>query len=120
MTAKQQKAIAALLSEPTIAGAAAKVGINEVTLHRWLHDATFNDVYRAARREAVSQAVARLQQFSSGAVFVLATVMADKGTPPSTRVIAAKAIIEYAIKAVELGDIEQRLAALEEAYVRQR
>jgi hypothetical protein len=110
---KQHKAIAALLSEPTIAGAAARVGVNETTLHRWLSDSAFNDVYRQARCEAVGQAVARLQQFSSGAVYVLATVMADKHTPPSTRVIAAKAVIEYAIKAVELEDLEARIAALE-------
>ena len=113
LTHKQHKAIAALLSEATIASAAAKVGITESTLYRWLQDDTFNEAYRQARREAVGQAVARLQQLSSSAVFVLASVMADKATPPSTRVIAAKAIIEYALQAVQLEDLQARVEALE-------
>ncbi len=63
----------------------------------------------------MGQAVARLQHMSTHAVTVLATVMADKTTPPSTRVMAAKSILEFAIRAVELEDLEARLAVLEQA-----
>jgi len=34
---KQETVIAALLTEPTHAAAAAKAGVSEATLHRWLH-----------------------------------------------------------------------------------
>jgi transposase-like protein len=115
LTARQEKAIAALLSEATIAKAAEKIGVNESTLRRWLDDAAFETAYRQARREAVGQAIARLQQLSSSAVLVLAQLMADRTAPASVRLHAAKAILEFAIKAVELEDIEVRLAALEEA-----
>ena len=54
---KQDTAIGALLSRPTISAAAESVGIGESTLRRWLKDRDFLAAYRAARREAVSQAV---------------------------------------------------------------
>ena len=114
LTAKQQKALAALLSEPTIEKAAAKVGVGERTLYTWLGESAFGDAYRTARREAVGQAIARLQQVSGGAVAVLVNVMANPDTPPATRVAAAKTVLETAIKAVELEDLAARLAALEQ------
>jgi phenylpyruvate tautomerase PptA (4-oxalocrotonate tautomerase family) len=115
LTARQHKAIAALLTEPTITAAATKVGIGERTLHTWLGEGPFVDAYRGARREAVTQAVARLQQVSTAAVAVLVQVMADKKTAPGTRVSAAKTVLDMAIRAVELEDISARLEALERA-----
>ena len=115
LTARQHKAIAALLTEPTITAAATKVGIGERTLHTWLSERPFVDAYRTARREAVTQAVARLQQVSTAAVAVLVQVMADKKTPAGTRVVAAKTVLDMAIRAVELDDISARLEALEQA-----
>ena len=114
LTPKQQKALAALLSEPTILAAADKVGVNERTLHRSLEEPAFETAYRTARREAVRQAVARLQQVSTHAVTVLVTVMASKETPPATRVAAAKTVLEMAVRAVELEDLAARLDALEQ------
>ena len=113
LTPKQHKAIAALLAEPTIAQAADKVGIGERTLYTWLDDTAFADCYRAARRDAVGQAVARLQQASSDAVTVLVGIMNDTETPRSIRVASAAKVLDTAIKAVELEDLEARIAALE-------
>ena len=39
--------------------------------------------------------------------------MIDPGTPPSVRVRAAEAIFNHAAKAIEIEDIEARVAALE-------
>ena len=119
ITSKQEKAIAALLSEATITTAATKIGVTEGTLHKWLKDPAFVEAYRAARRDAVAQAVARLQQVSSAAVAVLVQVMADRGTMASVRVAAASKILDYAIKAVELEDIAARLDALEQLNARE-
>ena len=115
LTPKQQKALAALLTEPTILAAADKVGVNERTLHRWLEERAFETAYRTARREAVTQAIARLQQVSTHAVTVLVNVMVSKDTPPATRAAAAKTVLETAIKAVELEDLAARIEALEHA-----
>ena len=113
LTPKQQKALAALLAEPTIPAAAAKLGMGESTLHKWLKDPAFGDAYREARREAVGQAIARLQHVSSAAVSVLMQVAADKSAPASARVSAASKILDMALRAVELEDLENRLSALE-------
>ena len=114
LTAKQHKAIAALLSEPTIGGAAAKVGIGERTLYAWLADPEFAQAYRGARVEAVRQAMGRLQQVASESVQVLIEVMNNPAERGATRIVAAKAVLETAFKAVELEDLEASVTALEE------
>lgn len=113
MTRKQEIAISNLLKLPTVSEAAEATGIGERTLWRWLRDPSFQEAYRKARREAVSQAVARLQRETSQAVEALATVMRDDEAPATSRVSAARAILELAIKAIELEDIEARVAELE-------
>jgi len=117
LTAKQEKAIAALLTEGSVAAAATKAGIATSTLFGWLRDPAFDTAYRAARREAVGHAIARLQQLSTDAVAVLATVMADKNTPASVRVTAAAKLLDMALRAVEIEDLEARIDQLEQRYV---
>jgi hypothetical protein len=41
--------------------------------------------------------------------------MVDPNTPASTRVRAADSVLDHAAKAIEIEDIEVRVAALEEA-----
>lgn len=111
---KQAAAIAALLAQRTIAEAAHQVGVGERTLLRWLQeDAPFQTAYHAARRHVVQHAIAQVQQATSTAVATLGTIMQDATATASARVSAAKAVLETAIKGVELEDVEARLAALE-------
>jgi hypothetical protein len=65
---KQEEAIAALLSHRSIDEAAQAIHIAPKTLLRWLQLTEFHAAYRKARRAAVSQSVARLQQATSAAV----------------------------------------------------
>jgi hypothetical protein len=113
LTAKQEKAIAALLSEPTMKSAAQLVKVSEITLIRWLREDAFRDAYQEARREATKQAIARLQQASSEAVDTLRDVMNSGTAQPGARVSAAKTVLELSIKAVEIEDMAQRLSELE-------
>ena len=115
LTRKQENAIAALLSEPTLPAAADKVGVNEVTLWRWLHRSDFLEAYRSARREVVSQATAQLQRVSMVAVSTLAKIMVDPEAPASARVAAARITLDMAFRSVELEDLESRITALEES-----
>jgi hypothetical protein len=110
---KHEQAISALLTQPTLAEAATTVGVGEATLRRWLQQESFQAAYRQARREAVSQAVAHVQRVSGEAVETLRTIMHDDRKPSSARVTAARVILELAIKAVELEDLEVWIAALE-------
>jgi len=68
---KQEAVIAALLTEPTHAAAAATAGVSEATLHRWLLLPEFQAAYRKARRAAVESAIGRLQQRAGKAVETL-------------------------------------------------
>ena len=61
LSRKQEKLIADLLTEPTHAAAAARAGVSEATLHRWLHTPWFQAAYRRARRGVVETAIGRLQ-----------------------------------------------------------
>ena len=108
---QQEAAIAALLAEPTIEAAAARVGIGEATLRRWLAAPPFRDEYRAARRQVVEAAIGRLQATATGAVDALARNLACG--VPAVEVGAAKAILDQATRAVELLDLVERVERLE-------
>jgi transposase len=114
ITQRQERAIAVLIASPTIREAAESLRVNEVTLYRWLREREFQAAYRQARREVVAQAVARLQEACSTAVNTLIEVMGDGEAPCSSRVTAAKSVLELAFKAVELEDLDARVTALEE------
>ena len=110
---KQDTAIGALLSRPTISAAAESVGIGESTLRRWLKDRDFLAAYRETRREAVSQAVGQLQAACSVAVVALTDISKDVNCPASARVSAARTVLEMALKGVELEDLAVRVEELE-------
>ncbi len=116
LSAKQERGIAALLSEASIAAAAVQIGVTERTVYRWLEDPTFVEAYRQARQHVVQQSLVRVQALTSNAVRVLEAVMTEAGVPPGTRLAAAKVALEYAVKAVELEDLTARLSRLEQLY----
>ena len=112
-TSRQEKAIIALLNEPTTKDAAEAAGVSEVTLWRWLQNPEFRASYMEVRRIAVQRAIARTQAATSEAVDTLREVMSDKSARGSERISAAKAILDYAMKGIELEDHERRLMELE-------
>ena len=75
----------------------------------------FDAAYRQARRLAYGQSIARLQQATSAASSTLLKIMVDSNSPPSCRLRAADSVLSHAAKAIEIEDIEARVAALEEA-----
>jgi hypothetical protein len=108
---KQEALIAALLTEPTHAAAAARTGVGEATLHRWLRRPAFRDAYRAARRRVLEAALSRLQQSAGKAVEALERNLACGN--PAHEVRAALGILDQAVKAAELLDLAERLEELE-------
>jgi transposase-like protein len=113
--AKREAAILALLTARSIEDAARTAGVPPRTLHRWLQEPEFDAAYRKARRAAYGQATARLQQATSAAVSTLLKIMVDTNAPPSTRVRAADSVLDHAKQAIEIEDVEVRVAALEQA-----
>jgi hypothetical protein len=103
LTRKQEALIAALLTESTHAAAAAKAGIGEATLYRWLRLPVFQAAYRRARRELVEGAVGRIQAAAGQAVDTLLAVAKD-GAKDGDRVRAAVALLDHALR--ELADAD--------------
>lgn len=119
LTDKQAAFLPALLSYPTIKEACFSSGISEATAWRWLSsDSKFREQYRLARRQVVEHVIVRIQTDAASAAKVLRDVADDREASASARVSAAKAIIELAVKAVEIGDVEARLEALEQHIVK--
>ncbi len=115
LSPKQEKAILALLQEPTIAKAAKAAEVGERTLHRWLSDSEFGTAYRKARREAIGHAIALTQHYAPLAVNTLATIMADASTPAHARVTAASTPLKFGREGIELDDLAARVETLEGA-----
>lgn len=115
LTARQQSAIAVLLLCPTIRGASEKSGVPESSLYRWLRSPLFQEAYREAREASLQQAISTLQSATGAAVSVMLSLMANTKTAASVRLASARSVLEYAFKAKEMQEIEERLQALEEA-----
>jgi hypothetical protein len=116
LNARQHRAISGLLSEPSIRQAAKAADVPEKTLFNWLKEPAFDAAYRAARRDSVQQATARLQFATSAAVSVLCQLMTRDTVHASIRLSAAKTILELSFKSIEIDDLAARLEALEQAH----
>jgi hypothetical protein len=112
---KMEQAIAAMLTQPNLDAAARTSGVGATTLLRWQKLPEFQKAYREARRAAFGQSISRLQQASSAAVSTLLKIMVDPSAPPSTRVRAADSVLDHSKQAIEIEDIDVRVAALEQA-----
>ena len=113
LTPKQEKALAALLSEPTATAAAETANIALSTLMRWLNEPSFAAAYKMARERILETTLTALQSASGQAVITLRDVLTDATARAGEKVSAAKAIIEFALKAREVLEVEERLKALE-------
>jgi hypothetical protein len=114
---KKEEAIVALLTQRNIEEAAKSVGVAPNTLLNWMKNPEFDTAYRAAKRAAYGQAVARLQQGTAAAATTLLKMLIDPNTSASVKVRAAEAIFNHAAKAIEIEDIEARVSELERTAV---
>jgi AcrR family transcriptional regulator len=108
---KRDTALAALLAEPTVEAAAAKVGVSTSSLYRWLARKDFRRQYREARRQVLEAAVGRLQQAASDAVETLVGHLDACKANDSIR--AADLILNHAMRGAELLDLAERVEELE-------
>lgn len=114
ITTKQQKAIAALLSERTIGAAAKKAGIAERTLYTWLKDADFRAALRSVEKDMLENVTRRLSAGQSLALDALETLI-QKAKHESTRRQAAIDWLNLSLKFIDVLNLEERLTALEAA-----
>ncbi len=113
LTTSQHAALIALLEYPTVKEAAQAAGVHKATLYKWLQQPAFKNVYREARREAITRVTARLQQLTGEAAEVLREVMNDPAQQGAARVGAARLVLDYAARMTETEDLAARIEALE-------
>lgn len=114
ISSRQQRAIIALLSKPTIKEAAKEAGVGETTLFNWLNEQIFSACYKAARDKMLETALISLQGASTTAVKTLRDVMEDKTISPSVRVTAARTVLELTLRVKTDLELEARIAQIEE------
>ena len=108
---RQDRAIVALLSEPSIEAAAKTADVSDVSIWRWMKQPEFRAKLRDARRAVVEGAIGRLQAAATEAVDTLRRNLTC-GTP-SVEVKAAATILDQAVRCVELFDLAERVEHLE-------
>ncbi len=113
LSANQQRALQALLATTSIAAAAEEAGLNARTIKRYLAEPTFAQVYREQREIALQETVSALQ--SGGVAAVTALREALDTDDDNLRLRAARAVLDYLFKGVEL---ERRVRETEDLIAR--
>lgn len=114
--ANKEKALNALLTSGSVAGAAKECGLAEKTIHRYLAEPEFLQAFRAARRSLYEATVAKMQSAGAEAVDTLIANMRGErsAATAATSTRAAQLILEGGTKGVEIMDILTRLEELED------
>ena len=107
------KFIVALMTNATLDEAASIAGIGTATARRWYGMDEVKAELKRRQDEAVSYSLSRLKASITEALDALRGIMADPDNPPSSRVAAARTILDNAFRAVEASDILERIEALE-------
>lgn len=121
LSSRQTRAIAALISSPSIAEAAELAKIGRRTLHNWLaEDADFQQALSAAESAAISEAVRATGADMAANFATMREIRDDLELPASVRLRAAQTLDGSLLRWREIASIEERLVALEERAVSER
>ncbi len=113
LSAKQRKAVDALLATGEVLAASREAGISRETLHRWLRQPMFLQAVRSAEAAAVDELSRLLVRLGRTAAATLAKAMSDPAVPWATRVRAADASLGRLLQLRELATLEARVTELE-------
>jgi hypothetical protein len=105
--------IQALVCGATGETAAQKAGVSLSTVRRRLNDPAFQARLREAKDDMLKRSSAMLTALNGEAIKTLASLQ-ERGTPPSVRLGAARAIIELSARLRESAELHERMTALEQ------
>ncbi len=112
---KMEAALVALISARNLEEAAKSVGVSTRTLLRWQKLPEFERALRESRLTAFRQSIAKLQQGSVPAATTLLKIMIDPSAPVAVRARCAFHVLVLTQKAIEIDEVEARVAELERA-----
>jgi AcrR family transcriptional regulator len=115
LTEEELRLLQALVAYPTKAAAAKSLGIARSTIYYRLRDEDLRAAYESMRAAAIADARDSLMHVAESAVAVLHGVAQDPDVPAQTRVQAAGKVLDLALKAHELTDIQSRIDEIEQA-----
>ncbi len=113
MTPNKQRALQALLTQPTKKAAAEAAGITPRTLQTYLADAEFQAEYKKAFGRLVNDATRQAQQALSPAISALRDIVEDDNENSSARIAAARSLLEYGLRLTEISDILAELSSVQ-------
>jgi hypothetical protein len=112
-TANLELAATALAVGQNVAGAAQAANVTTRTIRRWLAESPLRAQVATLRAEMLSEATGILSRTMAAAAIRLGELIDNED--PRVAFSAARAVLELALRIREQGEIDQRLAALEEA-----
>lgn len=112
LTAKHMAGIAALLTSPSVRAAALACGVGETTFYAWLRLPAFQEALGKAGGDALRQAMGRLQARAGMAIDTLEAVCSSPDEGGSAKVAAARAILDFGFKALQVNELESLVAEM--------
>jgi uncharacterized protein (UPF0147 family) len=88
--------------------------VSRSQLYVWLDDPTFKAIYAEARQRVYESALATLQCSLESGVATLRRLSEGKDVPANVRVMAAKALVEFAVKAREQNDLAAEMEEIKQ------
>lgn len=113
---KQELAVLSLARGGDVETAAAAAGVSPRTVVRWRTNDEFQQAVFDVRRDIHSQAIGAIVDSLITAVKALTDIAGDSKSPTSSRVSAAKTLLDSAYRAIEGEELEARLLKLEVAF----
>ena len=111
LTEKQRRAIPFLLAAPSIEEGCRQARVSKATVYGWLKEEAFREEIRRQREEVVRAALDTLKANTAKATETLVKLLDSEKEGIQAR--AAEDIIEFTQKAIELEELERRIAAIE-------
>jgi hypothetical protein len=110
----RQRAIAALLTAPTIAEAAKVAGVSVSTLMRWQRQPEFKAEIESVKRQYLASAVGELQASATLAVRTLRRVLQLPHSSNLELIAASRAILDYCERYSVADSLNERITKLEQ------
>jgi len=110
---RQRHALPIILGAPTVSAGLDKAEVPRSTWYRWKADMVFQRAYRDLIHQAVLEALNDLKGAARYAVTGLMGLMTSKNE--HIRLQACREVLNGAFKAIELGDLAERIERLEQA-----
>lgn len=112
LTKRQRRALAALVSEPTVERASVSAGVSRATLYRWLKEPSFDAALTRAQGDVLRESTARLSGLMLASLGELAKVLTESHYP-ALRLRAADICLRHSLAILNYAELERRLSALE-------